>query len=158
MTLLNAPEYNASREAKKRNVLVGSGIAILLIALLSVAGFISGHGWLFMNLPVEHKVSVFLETLQAGDYAKAYGIWWNDPDWQKHPDAHKDYPLSRFTEDWTTESDWKGPIKTFHVDVSKRDDTGVVVAATVNDSRKKLFLKYQKKDGTLSYFPLELQY
>ena len=44
MTLLNAPQYNASREATKRNVLVGSGIAILLIAILAVAGFVTGHG------------------------------------------------------------------------------------------------------------------
>ena len=158
MTLLNAPQYNASREATKRNTLIGIGVGILLVAILSVAGFISGHGWGFINLPVEHKVNVFLTSLQAGDYEKAYGIWWNDPDWQKHPETHKDYPLSRFKEDWTTESDWKGPIKTFHVDVSKRDETGVVVAATVNNSRKRLFLKYQKKDGTLSYFPLELEY
>ena len=89
---------NASHEATKRNVLVGSGIAVLLIAILAVAGFVTGHGWLFMNLPVEHKVNVFLTDLQKGDYATAYGIWWNDPDWQKHPDLHKDYPLSRFTE------------------------------------------------------------
>jgi hypothetical protein len=158
MTLMNAPEYDQVRETRKKNALIGAGIAIALIAVLSVLGFFMGHGWLFMNLPAEHRVKVFLETVEAGDYPKAYGIWQNDPEWQQHPDRYKDYPLSRFTEDWTTASDWHGPVKTFHVDVSKRDHTGTVVAATINNSPKKLFVKIQKKDGTLSYFPLELQY
>ena len=158
MTLLNAPKYDASRETTKRNILVGSAVAILLGVVITLAGYIMGHGWFFMNLPVEHRVGTFLTAVQSADYPKAYGIWQNDADWQQHPDKYKDYPLSRFTEDWTTASDWHGPVKTFHVDVSKRDDTGTVVAATVNDSRKRLFVKYQRKDGTLSYFPLELQY
>lgn len=158
MTLLNAPEFNATREDRKRNVLIGTGLAIAFAVLLSVAGFISGHGWFFMNLPAEHKVQVFLEAVQAGDFARGYALWQNDPQWQQHPEKYKDYPLTRFTEDWTTASDWKGPVTSFHVDVSKRDETGTVVAATVNHSKKRLFLKYQRKDGTLSYFPLELQY
>ena len=157
MTLLNAPEFNPGKENRKRNMLIGGAATIALVALLSLAGFVSGHGWLFMNLPAEHRVKVFLETVQGGDYAKGYGIWQNDPSWQQHPEKYKDYPLSRFTEDWTTASDWHGPVKTFHVDVSKRDESGTVVAATINGS-KRLFLKYEKKDGTLGYFPLELQY
>lgn len=157
MTLLNAPEFNANRENRKRNILIALAAAVALAALLSVAGFISGHGWFFMNLPAEHRVQVFLETVQRGDFAQAYGIWQNDPAWQQHPEKYKDYPLTRFTEDWTTASDWHGPVRTFHVDVSKHDETGTVVASTINGS-KRLFLKRQKKDGTLSYFPLELQY
>jgi hypothetical protein len=43
------------------------------------------------------------------------------------------------------------------VDVSKRDKTGVVVAARIN-GKKKLFLKYESSDGTLSYFPMQLEY
>lgn len=157
MTLLNAPEFNAGSENRKRRILIGLAATIALAALLSIAGFISGHGWFFMNLPAEHKVQVFLEAVQRGDFDHAYSLWQNDPTWQQHPDKYKDYPLSRFTEDWTTASDWHGPVRTFHVDVSKHDETGTVVASTINGN-KRLFLKYQKKDGTLSYFPLELQY
>lgn len=159
MTLLNAPEYDARREDRKRNLLVGSGVLLLLAAIVAVAGFLMGHGWFFSNLPAEHRVDVFLSTVQRGDYAKAYGIWNNDPDWQQHPQKY-DYTLKRFTEDWTTASDWGGPIQSFHVDVSKRDNTGVVVAARVTGEKgkKKVFLKYEKSDGTLSYFPLTLEY
>ena len=91
-----------------------------------------GHGWLFTNLPAEHRMNVFLTAVQAGDYAKAYGIFYNDANWQQHPAQYKDYPLQRFTEDFTTESEWGGPIKTFHVDFSRRNATGTVVEATIN--------------------------
>jgi hypothetical protein len=159
MTLLNAPEYDARREDRKRNLLVGSGVVVLVAALVAVAGFLMGHGWFFSNLPVEHRVNVFLTTVEHGDYAKAYGMWNNDPNWQQHPQKY-DYTLQRFTEDWTTASDWGGPIQSFHVDVSKRDHTGVVVAARVVGQKgtKKLFLKYENSDGTLSYFPMTLEY
>jgi hypothetical protein len=155
MTLLNAPEFDETKETRKRNILIASGVAVALVVVLAVTGFALGHGWLFMNLPVEHKVSVFLSTLQAGDDAKAFAIWNNDPYWQQHPQKYADYPFQRFKEDFTTESDWKGPVKSYHVDFSKRDDTGTVVAAGVNGTDK-LYLKYQRSDGTLSFFPYAL--
>jgi hypothetical protein len=156
MTLLNAPEFDARRENRKRNLLVGSGVLLAVAIVVALAGYVMGHGWAFSNLPVEHRVSVFLDTVERGDYAKAYGIWNNDPNWQQHPQRY-DYTLQRFTEDFTTASDWGGPITSFHVDVSKRDKTGVVVAARIN-GKKKLFLKYESSDGTLSYFPMQLEY
>jgi hypothetical protein len=125
------------------------------IALLAVAGFLMGHGWLFTNVPVEHKVNVFLSTLQKQDYKKAYGLFYNDPNWQQHPDKYKDYPLQRFTEDFTTASDWKAPITSFRVGCSKRGNTGTAVATTINGSTG-LTLEYQRSDGTLSFFPFQL--
>ena len=88
MTLLNAPSYDVRRENLKRNVIVGTIAAILLGSILAVAGYILGHGWFFTNIPVEHKVKVFMQTVQSGDYAMAYGIWENDPDWQEHPEKY----------------------------------------------------------------------
>jgi hypothetical protein len=155
MTLLNAPEFDEKKENRKRNILVGSGTTVAVAVVLALAGFLLGHGWFFMNLPVEHKVNVFLTAVQAGDYAKAYGIFYNDPEWQQHPDRYKDYPLQRFSEDFSTQSDWKGPITSFHVDFSKRDATGTVVASTVNGSTN-LTLMYHRSDGTLSFFPYVL--
>lgn len=157
MTLLNAPAYNKRREDLKRNVLAGGGILIVVLIFITLIGYVMGHGWFFMNLPAEHRVKVFLETVQQGDYPKAYGMWENDPAWQQHPDQYKDYPLQRFTEDWTTASDWGGPVKTFHVDVSKRNVTGTVVASTIN-GKKRLYLFYNKANGTFTYFPNLLQY
>jgi len=156
MTLLNAPAYDVRRENLKRNVIVGVIAGSLLLAILAVAGYVLGHGWLFTNIPAEHKVKVFMDTVQSGDYARAYGIWMNDPDWPQHPQKY-DYKLPRFTEDWTTASDWGGPVKTFHIDVSKRDKTGVVVAVTIN-GKKRFFIKRENKDGTFDYFPNEIAY
>jgi hypothetical protein len=157
MTLLNAPQYDKRKENTKRNLLIGAGVLILLTAVIGVGGFLLGHGWFFSTLPAEHRVDQFLTALEAKDYDKAYAIWLNDPDWKQHPQKY-DYTLKRFTEDWTTESDW-GPIKSHHVDISKRTGTGVIVAARVNDSPKKLFMWYEKSNGTLTYpAPYNLEY
>ena len=156
MTLLNAPTYDARRENLKRKLLIGTMAVVLVGGILAILGYVLGHGWFFSNLPVEHKVNVFMQTVQDGDYAKAYGIWENDADWQQHPQKY-DYKLQRFTEDWTTASDWGGPVKSYHIDVSKRDATGTVVAVNIN-GKKRFFIKYEKADGTLSYFPNEISY
>ncbi len=157
MTLLNAPQYNATTENRARNLLIGGIVFVLAMALLTVGGYLFGHGWLFLNLPAEHRVNVFLSDLEAKDYNKAYAIWTNDPHWQDHPQKY-DYTFKRFTEDWTTESDW-GPIKSHHVDISKRTGTGIIVAGTINGSPKKMFMWYERSNGTLTYpAPYHLEY
>jgi hypothetical protein len=162
MTLLNAPEYDASGENRKRNLLVGAGILIALLVLTCVGGYLLGHGWFFSNLGAEHRVNQFFTALEANDFPKAYGIYFNDPDWQQHPQKY-DYTLKRFTEDWTTESPVKGPIKSHTVDISKTDGTGtfgtgIIVASRVNGEQK-IFMYYIRKDGTLAWpAPHELGY
>jgi hypothetical protein len=155
MSLLDAPEFNETKETRQRNIVIGSIATVLLVAILALAGFVLGHGWLFMNLPAEQRVKTFFATIQSHDYAKAYGIWYNDPEWQQHPDKYKDYPLQRFTEDFTTAADWKGPVTTYHVDFSKRDQTGTVVESTINGSNN-ITLKVQRADKTITFFPYEL--
>jgi hypothetical protein len=155
MTLLNAPEFNEEKESRNRNVLIGSGVLIVVLGIVALAGFVLGHGWFFMNLPVEHRVGTFLGALKAKNYPRAYGIFYNDPDWQQHPQKYKDYPLERFTEDFTTESDWKGPVNSYRVDFSRRDKGGTVVASTINGNIN-LTLHYSRKDGALAFFPYVL--
>ena len=154
MDLMNAPEYDAGKENLKRNLLIGSGATFVLLVLLTLAGYIMGHGWFFTNLPAEHKVDTFFKALEAKDYGKAYAVYTNDPQWQQHVDQHKDYDLQRFTEDWTTESPVKGPITSHHVDISRTDGsgtfgTGIIVAVRVNGDNK-LFMWVQRSDGTLT--------
>ena len=154
MTLLNAPDYDDRRETRKRSLLIGAAAIVGLLILLTLGGFIAGHGWLFSNLPAEHKVSSFFSALEAKDYDKAFAIYTNDPDWKQHPERHKDYPIDRFTVDWTTESPVKAPIVSHKIDISKTDGsgtfgTGIIVATRVNGD-KKLFMWYQRSDGTLT--------
>ncbi len=153
MTLLNAPRYDQRGETRKLGLLIGSGVLAAVVALTGVGGFLFGHGWFFSNLPAEHRVDRFFDLLEAKDYDGAYGIWMNDPQWKAHP-AKYDYTTKRFTEDWTTASD-VGPIVSHHVDISKTDGTGafgsgVIVAVRVNGDHK-IFMWYERKDGTLTY-------
>lgn len=153
MTLLNAPTYDERGETRKMGLLIGLGVLLAFLALTGVGGFLFGHGWFFSNLPAEHRVDKFFQALEAKDYGKAYGIWTNDADWAQHPKKY-DYTLKRFTEDWTTASD-VGPILSHHVDISKTDGTGpfgsgIIVAVRVNGDHK-IFMWYERKDGTLTY-------
>lgn len=163
MTLLNAPEFDSQRETRNRNLLIGAAALVVLVIVIGLGGFMLGHGWFFSNLPIEHKVDSFFNALEAKDYDKAFTIYTNDPNWQQHPDKHADYPIKRFTEDWTTESPAGGPILSHHVDISKTDGSGafgsgVIVAVRVNGN-KKIFMWYQRSDGTLTVpAPHELEY
>ena len=153
MTLLNAPKYDEHGENRKLGLLIGAGVLLAVLAITGVGGFLLGHGWFFSNLPAEHRVSRFFDALEAKDYKQAYALWMNDPAWQQHPRKY-DYTLKRFTEDWTTASD-VGPITSHHVDISKTDGTGafgsgIIVAVRVNGDHK-LFMWYERKDGTLTY-------
>lgn len=154
MDLMNAPAYDEAREKTKKNVLIGSAALVVLLILLTLAGYIMGHGWLFLNLPVEHRVSTFFTALETKDYPKAYGLWYNDPDWQQHKDKYQGYPLDRFTEDWTTYSPIKTAITSHHVDISRTDGegstSGTIVAVRVNGDNK-VFMFVSKRDGTMTW-------
>lgn len=156
MTLLNAPAYDERRAKLTRLAVFGTFALVILLLVLAFAGFVTGHGWLFSNLPVEHKVDRFFSALEAKDYDTAYGIYQNDPDWKQHPGKYP-YKLERFTEDWTTYSPIGKAITSHHVDKSVTDGTGVfgttvIVGSTVNGG-KRIFIPYQRSDGTLSYPP-----
>lgn len=155
MTLLNAPAYDERKERLKKATLIGVGVGFALLVVLTLAGYIAGHGWLFSNLPAEHRVSEFFAALQGKDYPKAFAIYNNDPDWQKHPDKYKDYPEARFQEDWSEHDPINGPVHGYHVDISRTDGegtfgTGIIVAVTVND-KKRVFMYYLRKGGTLTW-------
>jgi hypothetical protein len=154
MSLMDAPEYDSRRDTRNRNLLIAAGVLVVLIVVIGFGGYALGHGWFFSNIPAEHRVENFFNALEAKDYAKAYGIWYNDPDWQQHPQKY-DYTLQRFTEDWTTESPVKAAITSHHVDISKTDGSGafgsgIIVAVRVNGDHK-VFMYYIRKDGTLAW-------
>ena len=163
MTLLNAPVYNENREKLQKNLILGAIGLVIFCILFTVGGYIAGHGWAFSNLPAEHKVGNFFAALQQKDYKKAFAIYNNDPDWQQHPDKYKDYSEARFEVDWATQDPIKGPVDSYHVDISRTDGAGrfgagIIVAVTVNHS-KKVFMYYLRKDGTLTWPAFhELQY
>jgi hypothetical protein len=147
MTLIDAPDYDPRRDILRRNLLIALGVFIVLAIALGLGGYIAGHGWFFSNLPAEHKVDRFFTALEAQDYPRAYDIYTNG-----HPDSG--YPLQRFTEDWTTQSPVRGPIRSHHVDISRTDGSGVfgttiIVAVRVNGEHK-VFVNVLRSDGSLT--------
>jgi hypothetical protein len=159
MTLLNAAPYDEKKENNRIKLWIAAGVLILLTAVTGVGGFLLGHGWFFTNMKAEFRVNAFMNTVESGDYGRAYAIWMADPDWPQHPQKYKDYPFEKFKEDWTTASDY-GPIKSHHVDISKRtpEGDGIIVAVRINGSSQPLFIHYQRTNGTLSYSPAEIRY
>ena len=163
MNLMDAPAYDPTSDNRRRNLLIGVVATVLLLGIVAFAGFVLGHGWLFTNLGYEHRVNNFFDALEAKDYTKAYAIYYNDPDWQQHPDKYSGYPLARFTQDWTTDSPVHAPITSHHVDISKTDGsgnfgTGVIVAVRVNGNHK-VFMYVNRADKTMTWpAPHELGY
>lgn len=155
MTLLNAPAYDERHEKMVRLSVYGAVALFLLLLVLAFAGFVTGHGWLFSNLPVEHRINRFFTALEQKDYDTAYAIYQNDKDWKQHPDKYRAYPEDRFIEDWTKYSPIGRPITTHHVDKSVTDGSGVfgttVIVGTTVDGGKRIFIPYQRSDGTLTY-------
>jgi hypothetical protein len=155
MSLLDAPAYDPAPDRRKRNLIIGALITFAVLFLLTLGGYAMGHGWLFTNLPAEHRVNTFFNALEAKDYNQAFAIYNHDPDWQQHPAKYSSYPIGRFTEDWTTESPVKAPITSHHVDISRTDGsgvlgTGIIVAVRVNGEHK-VFMYVNKKDGTMTW-------
>lgn len=155
MSLMDAPTYDERSARRKQRALISVAVVVVLLIVLTVLGYILGHGWLFTNLPAEHRVNEFYTALQDKNYARAYGIYNNDPNWQQHQQKYASYPLSRFTQDWTAYSPVNGPILSHHIDVSKTDGSGwlgsgIIVGATLNGD-KKAFIYVDRADGTFEY-------
>jgi hypothetical protein len=156
MSFMDAPPYNAKKEDRIKYLLIGSLVAVILIIGTALTGYFMGHGWFFSNVPAEMRVNTFMNTVEKGNFEKAYAIWMHDDQWQQHPQQYE-YSFQRFKEDWSTESDY-GIIHSHHVNFSRRDKSSIIIGVTINGSPDMLFLLYETKHGTLSYSPVKLAY
>lgn len=149
MTLLDAKEFDAEKESRKRKRL------LLIIAVLVIVG---GLIWWFRYWPEEHIVGRFFNALQKQDYNSAYAIWQHDPDWQRHPGQYPKYPFNEFYRDWGPGGQW-GMIKTAKVNGAHPcpgPSSGILVDVIVNDRVEHAQVWVEKSDHTLSYPPCEL--
>jgi len=149
MTLLDAKEYNPEQERKRKKLII-SIIAILLILV--------GVVWWNRFLLEERVAGKFFDALQKQDYNTAYGIWFQDPAWQQHPNNHPKYPFNEFYRDWGPGGEW-GLIKTqkvFGSSTCPGGGTGVVVDVVVNDRAQHAQVWVEKSDKTMSFPPCEL--
>ncbi|MGH9556796.1 MAG: hypothetical protein ACRD3R_11310 [Terriglobales bacterium] len=146
MSLLDAPEYDPSRE--RRKALLALGAVVLVAALAATA-------YRFRNWPEERVVDRFFAALQGKDYETAYGIWLADPDWKQHPNRYTNYPYGDFYRDWGPGGEW-GLIRSYRVEgsASPPRSTGIIVEVTVNDRAEKARVWVEKKDKSLTFPPI----
>jgi len=154
MTLLDAQEYDPGRSRKRTKRIILTIVIALIVFCL---------GWWFRYWPEERIVGHFFAALQRQDYKTAYGIWWQDPQWQQHPQEHPKYPFNDFYQDWGPGGQW-GLIKTQKIYGSSpcparfgdNGGSGVVVDVVVNGRTEHAQIWVEKSDHTLSYPPCEL--
>jgi len=150
MTLLDAPVYDEARARKRRNLLIGLGVLAVILA---------GLAWNFWYYPQEQKVNEFFAAVEAKDFPKAFAIWNNDPDWQKHPDKYPLYPYGKFVVDWGPSSDF-GVITSHKILLHKPYGTGVVYQVQINGRPAPggvVHLWVEKKAKTLGFSPVQLE-
>jgi hypothetical protein len=162
MTLLDAPEFNAARDRRNR---------IIIYSTLSVVVTVFVVWWLIAGHPLDwpwnwdayifgrSRVNSFFTAVEQNDLQKAYGIWFNDANWQKHPAEYNAYSFARFEQDWSATSPQNeyGPIHS-HSIVAERYVGNVLVAGILLNGRKSspVFLAYDPRDRTLSFSPIQL--
>jgi hypothetical protein len=146
MTLLDAPAYNLRRANLMRNIGIGIVIAVVLGAIGT---------WWFWTWPQKHRVDNFMHKVEAGDLGGAYGMWYNDPDWQQHPQRYSGYDFGKFQEDWGPGSSY-GPIKSHKILMAKSFGNGVIVGLDINGGKTPIFLRVNPKTKQIGFSPDEL--
>jgi hypothetical protein len=154
MTLMDAPQFNARRERRNRNL----GIAAIVVAVLVFFGGISFYldmPWQLWHWPSDHRVNVFFSAVESNDLQKAYGLWNNDPSWQQHPAQYAAYDFNQFQKDWGSASDY-GVIKSHKIIIAKSVGNGVVMGVDINGGKTPIFLRVDNKSKTIGFSPVEL--
>jgi hypothetical protein len=146
MTLLDAKEYDPTKDRKKRRRII-VGVVVLLIVI--------GCTWWVRYWPDERIADNFFAALQAQNYETAYGIWMHDPQWQQHKEKYAKYPFNEFYRDWGPGGEW-GLIKSHKIYASGSPPgggSGVVVDVTVNNRAQPARVWIEKSDKTMSFSP-----
>lgn len=146
MTLLDAKQYDASAERKRRLKIAAIAVSILVLA---------GLAWMFRNWPEERLVDHFVAALEQKNFEAAYGIWMHDPEWKQHADRYAQYAFNDFYRDWGPGGEW-GLIKSYKIAGSvnpSSGSSGVIVEVEINQRAEHARIWVQKSDKTLSFSP-----
>ncbi len=147
MTLMDAKQYDSSRDRKRRNIIL---LAVIIVIIL---GWVAYH---FRHYPERHAADKFFAAVKAQKFEDAYAIWFNDPTWQQHATKYSQYAYGDFYRDWGPGGEW-GLVKDYSIDCSvSPGSTGVIVQVTVNHRMEHAYVWVQKSDHTLSFSPSEV--
>jgi hypothetical protein len=151
MTLLDAKAYNPEKERKRRIRIISIVVLIIVVALVV---------WFNRFWPEKHVAEKFFAAVQKQDFATAYGIYYNDPNWKQHPQNHSQYPYNEFWQDWGPGGQW-GLVKSFKMYGTSNcpgGGSGVVVDVVVNDRAQHAQVYVDKHDKTISTPPCDLEF
>ncbi|HJY85420.1 MAG TPA: hypothetical protein VKE24_01160 [Candidatus Acidoferrales bacterium] len=129
-----------------------SGLALALLISLTI-------GYMFRFYPEKRAVERFLDTLVAGDTARAYQLW--------KPSGS--YTFQDFLEDWGP-TGYYGPVKSYHIETAQNPrggGSGVIIVVELspyqpfpaaNDTEKNRRTKevriwVERKDKSLGFPP-----
>lgn len=143
MTLLDAQQYDAAKERRRK-----IKIALIVAAVVVLAAL----AWVYRNWPEEHAVDRFFVALQKQDYEGAYAIYFHDPEWLKHREKYSQYNYADFYRDWGPGGEW-GLVKSHRIAGSAATQGGVVVEVIVNERADRARMFVQKSDKTLTVYP-----
>ena len=146
MTLMDAQQYDESRDRRRRKLIIISVFVVLILAWV---------GYHERNHPERHAAKQFFAALQRGDVEGAYALWMRDPDWKQHPQKYSNYTFGDFSRDWGPSGEW-GIIKTYEVNCSYSSGSGVIVEVTPNQRAEHADVWVDKGDKTLHFSPNEI--
>jgi hypothetical protein len=123
---------NPKTEKLKKRLLIWIPITLI------VCGYLYYE---FKNFAEERAVSRFLETVQQGDYERAYELW--------QPSRY--YTFENFRQDWGPDGA-EGPIREYDITDSHARGSGVLVDIELNGDRE-ISLWVEKSTKSLSFPP-----
>ena len=130
MTLLDATPPNPPLRIG-RYILIG--LAVVVVAAVSYA--------VLHNVPEERAISLFLSTLEQGNYQEAYKLW----------QPNSTYTYDDFLHDWGEHGDY-GKIRIFKILGSRSQGSKtVIVTVTINNEEPPLDLLVDRRTKSLSY-------
>ncbi len=151
MTLMDAQQYDPTRERRRR---------IRIVAAILVVLVLGGLAWTYRYWPERRVAGKFFAALQKQDYEAAYGIYFADAQWKQHPEKHPKYPFNEFYQDWGPGGEW-GLIKSYEIygmSGCPHGGSGVVVDVIVNRRSEHAQVWVEKSDKTLSSPPCDLEF
>ena len=148
MGLMDAKEYDPGPAQRRWR----------LIATLALIVVVGGILWYFFRYwPEERVINKFFEAVERNDMPAAYSIYFNDPNWQQHPDSHP-YSFGQFNLDWGPSGDY-GKITSHHVECATEPPrkivapTGVIVVVRINNRAETKSMWVEKKTKTITDSP-----
>jgi hypothetical protein len=146
MTLMDAQQYDETRDRRRRNFIIAGVFIVLILGWL---------GYHCRHYPERRVADQLFGALQRGDVEGAYAIWVKDPNWKQHPEKHTQYAYGDFAQDWGPSGEW-GIIKSYRIDCSYSSGSGVIVQATVNNRAQHAYVWVDKNDKALFVSPNDI--